>query len=68
MRSFLCERLSSLTVIRLSSALLDDGRTGERAAGNEGGGEDDERDDDDDAGRQGATPVAIRRSTHAREC
>jgi hypothetical protein len=46
--------------------MLDDGRTDERAAENEGGDEDDG--DDDDADRQGATPVAIRRSTHAREC
>ena len=49
------------------SSMLDDGRTDERAAENEGGDEDDEE-DDDDADRQGATPVVIRRSTHAREC
>jgi hypothetical protein len=47
--------------------MLDDGRTDERAAENEGGDGDDDG-DDNDAGRQGATPVAIRRSTHAREC
>ncbi len=47
--------------------MLDDGRSDERAAEDEGGHGNDEE-DDDDAGRQGATPVAIRRSTHAREC